>query len=365
MRVWRVLGVWVVLALAVGGAGPLRARDRPAIPATGRVQLELVGDAQGSALAFQQWLQVLSRAGVKNVRIRAAQAADKVGIDVQGTAENRLYVVTGIVKSSEELLLPGGGGYGIRTYPPTARRFSPRDAARLARWLDDLAKHGPEELREPRSAFGLTREQFEQVRKALARPVGFSTRGMTRRETVEKIGRGLTLPLEMDPKLAKTLEEDKVGEELSDLSCGTALAYVLRPVGLCLVPRESGNSTVCAVIKAEPKLEVWPVGWEPEKPQPEVLPALYEFHDVNIQRVSAATALEEIGKRLKVPVLVDHNALARHGIDSGKALVSHPRGRTTYSLTLRKILFQAGLKSELRVDEAGKPFLWVSTVKPV
>ena len=359
MRDWCVLSVWVVLALAVGAAGPPRAGDRPATPATGRVQLELVGDAQGSALAFQQWLQVLSRAGVKNVRIRSADhsggavpAADKVGIDVQGTQENRLYVVTGIVKSSEELLLPAG-------------RFSPRDAARLARWLDDLAKHGPEELREPRSAFGLTRERFEQVRNALARPVGFPTRGMPRREAVEKIGRGLSLPLEMDPKLAKTLEEDKVGEELSDLSCGTALAYVLRPVGLCLVPRESGKSTVCSVIKAEPKLEVWPVGWEPEKPQPEVLPALYEFHDVNIQRVSAATALEEIGKRLKVPVLVDHNALARHGIDPAKAIVSHPDSRTTYSLALRKILFQAKLKSELRVDEAGKPFLWVSTVKPV
>jgi len=352
MRVWWVLGVWVVLLLAIGGAGLLGAGDRPATPATGRVQLELVGDAQGSALAFQQWLQVLSRAGVKNVRIRSAQAADKVGIDVQGTAENRLYVVTGIVKSSEELLLPDG-------------RFSPRDAARLARWLEDLAKHGPEELREPRSAFGLTREQFEQVRKALARPVGFSTRGMTRREAAEKIGRGLTLPLEMDPKSAKTLEEDKIAEELSELSCGTALAYVLRPMGLCLVPRQSGSSLVCAVIKAEPKLEVWPVGREPEKPLPEVLPALYKFDDVNIQRVSAATVLEEIGKRLKVPVLVDHNALARHGIDPGKAIVSHPPSRTTYSLTLRKILFQAGLKSELRVDEAGKPFLWISTVKPV
>jgi hypothetical protein len=316
------------------------------------VQLELVGDAQGSALAFQQWLQVLSRAGVKNVRIRSAQAADKVGIEVQGTPESRLYVVTGIVKSSEELLLPPG-------------RFSPRDAARLAGWLDDLARHGPEQLREPKSAFGLTQKQFEQVRKALSPPVGFSTRGMTRREAVEKIARGLSLPLEVDAKSAKTLEEDKVAEELSELSCGTALAYVLRPMGLCLVPRESGDSTVCAVVQAEPKLEVWPVGWEPEKPEREVLPELYKPRDVNIQRVSAATALEEIGKRLKVPVLVDHNALARHGIEPGKKLVSHPPGRTTYFRTLDRILFQAGLKSELRVDEAGRPFLWISTVKPV
>jgi hypothetical protein len=46
-------------------------------------------------------------------------------------------------------------------------------------------------------------------------------------------------------------------------------------------------------------------------------------------------------------------------------IVSHPRARTTYSIALRKILFQAEPTSELRVDEPGKPFLWVTTVKPI
>jgi hypothetical protein len=344
MQVCRILTASAVLIFAAGGVGPLHA--------AGRVELELVGESPGSALAFQQWLRTLSQAGVKNVRLRSAPSAGKVGIDVRGTEENRVYVVTGIVKSSDELWLPGG-------------RFRSRDAARLAAWLDDLAKHGPEELQEPKAAFGLRRKQFEQIQKDLGRPVGFSTRRMSRREVVEKIGRGLARPLEMDPKSARTLEQDKVGEELSGLSCGTALAYVLRPMGWCLVPRRLDDSLVYSVIQARPELQVWPVGWEPEKPRPEVLPALFEFHDVTIQGVSAATALEAIGQRLKVPVLVDHNALARYGIDPAKKNVSLPPSRTTYSLTLRKILFQAGLKFELRVDEAGKPFLWVSTIKPM
>ena len=54
-------------------------------------------------------------------------------------------------------------------------------------------------------------------------------------------------------------------------------------------------------------------------------------------------------------MLIDHNALARHGIDPAKAMVTLPRSRTTYSLALRKLLFQAGLKFELRCDEAGIP----------
>lgn len=334
----------VVLIWFAGGPGPVQA--------AGQVRLELVGQRRGSALAFQQWLRVLSQAGVTNVRIRSAQAADRVGIEVLGTEESPLYVVTGVVKSSDELLLPGG-------------RFRRRDAARLARWLDDLAKQGPEDRRPRKSAFGLTAEQFEQVHEDLSRPVGFATRGMTRIKAVAKIRSRLALPLKIDPKLAKTFEGDKIGEELSGLSCGTALACVLRPMGLCLVPRQAGGQVVYTVIEARPKLEVWPVGWQPDKPRPKVLPALFEFHRVNIQGVSAASALEAIGHRLNVPILYDHNALARYGIDPGQAIVSHPRSRTTYSLVLRKILFRARLKSELRVDEAGKPFLWVSSLKPM
>ena len=73
--------------------------------------------------------------------------------------------------------------------------------------------------------------------------------------------------------------------------------------------------------------------------------------------------MQAIGARLKVPLLLDHNALARYGIEPDKVNVSVPRGKTTHSLILQKILFQARLKSELRVDEAGTPFLWITSLK--
>lgn len=358
MRVAHVLTASVVLSLLAGGAGPVPAA-RPFGGALGmshrwEVELELVGDGPGAASAFQQWLQTLSRAGVKHkVRIRSAQAIDKVGIEDRGTKDSPLYVVTGIVKSADELLLPAG-------------RFRRRDAARLAGWLDDLAKYGPEDRRPAKSAFGLSQEEFERIHKETARPIGFSTKGLARAEAVERIGHRLSPPPKIDPKLADALKNDQVGEELSGLSCGTALAYVLRPMGWCLVPRGLDGGTVWAVVEAQRGLEVWPVGWDREKKLwPKVLPELFELRNVNLDGVSAATALEAIGQRLKVPVLVDHNALARHGIDPAKQIVSHPRSRTNYSQVLRTILFQAGLKYELRVDEADKPFLWISTVKPM
>ncbi|MBN2475635.1 MAG: hypothetical protein JXB62_13565 [Pirellulales bacterium] len=320
--------------------------------AAGRVQLELVGDTRGSALVFQQWLQTLGQAGVKNMRIRAAGPSDNVGIEVRGTAESPIYVVTGVVRSANELVLPSG-------------RYAPRDARRLARWLEDLARLGPEDRREPKSAFGLTAAQFEQLHEDLSLPVGFSTRDMNRAEAVEKIGHRLPKPLKLAAGLATSLQGKKIAEELQTVSCGTALAYVLRPVGQCVVPDADGPAVGLAVVAAKPALEVWPVGWEPERPLPEVLPAAFEMHNVNVQGVSAAVTLEAMGQRLKVPVLIDHNALARYDIQPEKVIVSHPQRRTTYNIALRKLLSQAGLKSEIRVDEAGKPFLWVSSIKPM
>ena len=119
-------------------------------------------------------------------------------------------------------------------------------------------------------------------------------------------------------------------------------------------------------MKAQPNIkEIWPVGRKPEGPPPEVLPGLFEFLNVNVQNVSAATVLDTIGKRLKTPVLYDRAALAKYKIDPAKAMLSFPRARTNYSMALEKMLFPAGLEFEVRTDDAGTAFLWVTTVKPI
>jgi hypothetical protein len=92
---------------------------------------------------------------------------------------------------------------------------------------------------------------------------------------------------------------------------------------------------------------------------------LYEFLNVNVQGVAVTQVIDAVAKRLEVPALIDYNALARHGIEPEKAIVNHPQRRTSHTLLLKRTLYQAGLKSEVRVDEAGKPFLWVTTVKPI
>jgi len=319
----------------------------------GRAKLELFADQRASITSQQTWLRELAAAGVSDLRIRAG-FPEKVGIEVLGSEDHPTYLVTGIITAGDELVLPG-------------RRFRVAEAPQVARWLNNLAEKGLKEKKEEsQGAFGLRAEQFEKAQKDLAQPVAFSTRGTDRGEAVRKIGEQLAGPLRIEGRSLESAGDDKVAEELSGLSCGTALACLLRPAGLGLVPCARGRDDVeYRVVAGKKGVDVWPVGWPPEKPLPQLLPAMYESFNANIQDVPVTTVLEALGKRLKLPFLLDHNALARHGIEPDKKKVNAPQSRTTSNQLLRRTLSQAGLKSEVRLDEAGKPFLWVTTVKPL
>ena len=156
----------------------------------GQVQLEIAGDAQlGAGMSFQQWGQALAAAGVQNFRLRSGQEGDKPSIEVGGTERMPFYKVTAVLGSRDELIVPGD-------------RFRRSECKRLAAWLDDLAKRGPPEKREKVSAFGLTASQLDKVNADLSKTVGFSTKGMTRSEAVNKIAGQLGLALKIEGVLA-------------------------------------------------------------------------------------------------------------------------------------------------------------------
>lgn len=318
----------------------------------GLVQVDLIVGPRAPLTAAQQWARAMAQAGLTGVRVRSGGTSARVGIDVRGTRAAPVYIVTGLITSGNQLVTPAG-------------RFDLDEVDRFARWLDDLAKNGPPDQRPQQAAFALTPGQLQEVHTALSRPVGFATGGLSRAEVVRRIAARLSLPLRVDAKAQQVLARETVSTDLSPLSCGTALAYVLRGPGMALVPRAADGRLELHVLPAQPEMEIWPVGWKPDKPTREVLPRLLEFLNVNVQGVPVTQVLAAVHQRLDVPVLLDHNAMARHGIEPQEAIVNLPQRRTTYGLLLRRTLFQAKLKSEVRVDEAGKPLLWITTLKPL
>jgi hypothetical protein len=217
-----------------------------------------------------------------------------------------------------------------------------------------------------RSAFGLLPEQLVAVNNDLRKPLGIPTKGKSGMLAVQQIAGLVGYQILLEPGAEAPLRELKLEEELKGLSRGTALAAILRPAGLVFSPqRPRGGKLQYFVGKPVAGQESWPVGWKADQSDREVLPELFTAINAEISEVPAAEALQSIAGRLKVPFLVDQNALAFHDIDMSTSEVSLPAKRMSYALILDKLLAQAGLKYELRIDEANKPLLWVTTIRPI
>lgn len=339
-----LVGLWFVGRLALL---PVAAKG------AGAVELTVVADPRLPITAQQEWGQRLAAANVANFRIRTGRDGDRAVIDTRGTPAAPVYAVTALLTAQNEIVVPGA-------------RFTSAQTTQLAQWLRRLAEQGPPDARPQTAAFGLTAEQLEGLRQALALPVGFATKGLPRRDAVTRLAERLPLECPIGAAVLGTLSpDDLVREELSEVSRGTALAYLLRPAGWSLVPQAGAGGAKLIVVEAGSSAEIWPIGWPATQRRDQLLPGLYEFLTVNVQNVPVIQVIEAVGTRVGVPVLLDYNAMARHGIEPDKQLVSFPNRRTSYAILLRNCLFQAQLNYELRMDEAGKPLVWITTVKPM
>jgi hypothetical protein len=314
------------------------------------IQVELVSDPLAPAASQQQWAKAFADLGVAGVRIRPGKGSVQVEIKNRGTEQAPSYLVVGFLNSRGAVQVPGA-------------TFSPGQERRLADWLARLKKEGPDPAAAKPGAFGLVPKQRAAVDEELAGIVGFSTKGLSAREFVDRIGRQLKLTLAIDSAAQSELAAgEKVHDELSGLSVGTALAAGLRPSGLVFRPVVAGGRVELAVRIGRGEKEIWPIGWAPEKAPGRLIPALAEVATVEIEETPLSDVLPAVATRLKSPILFDHNALARHRVDPAKVVVRIPRDQMVYSTAVRKML-EPDLKYEVRVDEAGKPFLWVGTIR--
>jgi hypothetical protein len=289
---------------------------------------------------------------VGGVRVRGARPGDRLLIERRGSDAAPTYHVVGVLTASNKLRLPGV-------------TFGIGDKSRIAAWVEKLKAGGEEALTAKPTAFGLLPKQLVAVHEALSGPLAFDTAGHLPRQVVEKIADQLTIQVVIGGSAQRALEsEEKVAEELRGLSAGTALAAVLRPLGLVLVPENAAGGAVQVQIKqSSAARESWPVGWSSKKPPKDVLPDLFKFLNVEVANTPLAESLEAIRGRLKVPLLVDRNSLAKQRVDLQATKVTLPKINTFYGKILDRLLIQAKLKYELRVDEANQPFLWITTLR--
>jgi hypothetical protein len=206
-------------------------------------------------------------------------------------------------------------------------------------------------------------KQLVAVHEALAARVESPTQGRPVREVAKQIADRLQYKFIADGAAQKALGTDEeVADELSGLSSGTSLAAMLRPLGLVMFPEKNGGEIRLRIAAAAGAKESWPVGWPTKGNPSETLPEFFKYLRVEINNTPLLEAMLAIAGRVKAPLVVDHTALARGQVDL-QTKVNFPATNIYYARALDRLLFQAKLKYELRVDEADKPFLWITTLK--
>lgn len=321
-----------------------------AASAAPRVTLDLVTEPGFPINGAQRWLNMLKDLDFDDIKIRSSRPGDRSVVKQRGSGDGASYQVTGVLTARNSLRLQ-------------AYEFRLGDKAGVSRWLEQLRSGGSGGGNRS-SAFGMTAEELVAIHEALSLPIRTPTKGKRSYDVLKSIARGIGLPFSADAQALQTLSGDGVvADDLGTLSSGTAMAAVLRPMGLVLVPQKKNDDFLLTIVDVRQAAESWPVGWPAEEAPRETLPELFNFLNVEIKDTPLSSALEALRDRIEAPILFDHNSLARQRIDPATVNVSMPSGRTYYKRIIDRLLNQAQLTSELRVDEAGKPFLWVSTLK--
>jgi hypothetical protein len=324
--------------------------------APGRVELVLNYDRGAPISAGQNWARELAEAKVYKVRVVQNRQKDfKPRFEQRGTASRPTWIVHALIDSRGDIRLPSA-------------RFRQGDARSLAAWINDIARKGPPESREPTDApFGLTVTDFTQVFADLERPAPTFETGIDRGTAIHTVIDRLAIPIVIDRAILDSLGADKIEERIPELSLGTTLAYLLRPVGLGFVPVRvddgKGDDRLEYQVKniSEKNGPLWPIGHKSKQRRPLLAPALYKSYQVNIQDVPAIRVFRAVADRTKLPLLIDRADLAREKIDLDKINVRFPPGRMSYNQLLQKTTTATHTSFRLLVDEAGHPFLYLES----
>lgn len=312
-----------------------------------RVEFEIIADANGAIDDNQRWLEALSEVGADNVRI--VQGSSRMGVEKIAGSGGTTYKITGRLDRNR-LLLPKG-------------RFGIRDTAKIKEYIESLRADGAEVALADKMAFGLTARQLVDLHTDLSRPLTETSVDKTPEQILQLVQKSVNTPFVIDPAAAIALRDDyTLVDELNGLTHGTALAAALRPLGLVLAPvREQGKATEIRIVPSLSATEFWPVGWPLQQRVDLAAPKLFENIPVNIQNFSLAKTLPAIQKMMKMPFLYDYNSIAMKGVDMEKVRVNVQSERMSFQVILSRIFSQSrGLQHEVRADEAGTPFIWIS-----
>lgn len=319
------------------------------------VSVELIMEDNGGALTAQEWSRVFRDLNVP-VRIRRGLPDEKPGVREQQVGTLRFVTVVGKLDRSGELVFAD-------------RRYSRSDIARLGEWLRELDTFGAQGSPKGKPLWGLSREQFDAIYRALAEPLSHEVADLPLNAALAGFAVPREYPVRISAAASQWLKNEqsvpqRVRQEVKGFSKGTALALVLNNFGLGFRPQRTPSGGLELVIDPLKSAdEFWHVGWEPQERPIDTSPKLFEMVPVQLDDVRLVEVLDTVSAHTGLPIRYDDYRLAVYDIDLENLRVSYPARRTAWFIVLRGLTNPVKLSHELRIDEQGRPFIWISTLK--
>jgi hypothetical protein len=365
-RSWLAVSA-VLVANAIGGRllaqSPRKPVQTTRLPDEGlgrtpetEVTLELIAGATAATEHAQAWGQRLQKLDVR-FQMRQAVTGDKPEVKEQMLGRLRRVNVVAVLDRNGKIVCQD-------------RNFTLAEAEKLAEWIRELRTYGSQGAPQGKPLFGLDERQFAAVMRELSREVVTDTQGLSLEAALGKLSLPEKHPLRMTPEAkreARRMDSDKtLRQSTRGLSAGTALAATLGEFGLVFKPLRTPDGIIeLAVSPREEGQDSWPIGWplDPDKPQGQLVPALFKVVPVNLDEVPLTDVLTAAAEASEVPILTDYHAIEAEEIELSELRVTVPSRKSTWGLLLKQVTFPHKLGRRIVADDAGKPFVLITTLK--
>ncbi len=348
----------IVIALVAGIACSLTAQTSPrGKPTPGGIRettVEIVLlTSDGGGLQAQQWRSALEPLEIPfSVRRGAGDDKPETSEKVIGTL--RKVTATGTLDRTGKLTFAD-------------RSFQPGDRQKIKQWVSDLKTFGAQGTPEGKPLWGLSEDQFAKIYESVTKVSDADLRDEDLTTAISQ------LPLPADTvirwsdaarkRVSQLREPPVVRQSTQGFSAATALAVMLKDHGLGFRPQRAPDGSLELVIDLPTEAaHVWPVGWPLKLPRQQAAPGLFKLQQVFFEDVPLLEVLSKTSEAAKVPVLFDYAELDSQP-DWSDRDVSYPLRQATWHTVIRDVLNRSKLTIDLWQDEAGRPFLYVTTIK--
>jgi len=343
----------ILLALICGQSALVTYADEPAPPRR-TLEVEVLIQSQPSyRINAQEWGRVFQQLGY-SVKFREPRGGESPRIEDQDRDD---------ILSTRVVAAMAADG----TIRVGKQKFDTETTQPLILALEEIRKHGAKGPPNSSPTWGLTDDQFKDVVQLLAAPVESPVELQSSILAIESIG----LPGNMKIKFTDAAREKTLGRrpesalepiELQGFTKGSAIAIVLSQYGLGFRPRyvAPGHFDI-EIDRGDESSNMWPVGWKPEQSFSEILPAYFRAIPLDVEDVNINALVGAISEKMAVPYFSSASALTSKGLDINALKYTRKNDRISPARLLTAIGDKMDLGFDVRVDEAGKMFLWVTT----